>query len=110
MTVNGNCGHTRNLRQLLIASGVGIDIYSSALYTTKSDRLKRGDILLKPGSHVAVVVQTDTEELKPLDIVAKEVIDGKWGNGAARRANLMAAGYNYAMVQAEVNKILKGSD
>ena len=38
--------------------------------------------------------------------VAREVIAGKWGNGASRRANLVAAGYNYAMVQAEVNRLL----
>ena len=27
--------------------------------------------------------------------IAKEVIQGKWGNGAARRKNLEGAGYNY---------------
>ena len=106
MTVSGNCAHTRDLRQLLMNTGL-VDVYSSALYTQKTDKLKRGDILLKPGSHVAVVVKTDKQELKPLDVVAQEVIDGKWGNGAARRTNLQAAGYNYAMVQAEVNRILK---
>ena len=36
-----------------------VDIYNTALYTNKPDRLKRGDILLKEGSHVAVVVKTD---------------------------------------------------
>lgn len=45
-------------------------------------------------------------ETSELTEVAKEVIAGKWGNGASRRANLTAAGYNYAMVQAEVNKLL----
>lgn len=107
LTLNGNCAHTRNLKAMLKATGE-VDIYTTALYTSKPDKLKRGDILLKEGSHVAVVVKTGKEELKPLDVVAREVLDGKWGNGAARRANLMAAGYNYAMVQAEVNKLLRG--
>ena len=43
-----------------------------------------------------------------LEEIAQEVIDGKWGNGATRRANLVAAGYNYAMVQAKVNEMCKG--
>lgn len=43
-----------------------------------------------------------------LDAVAKDVIAGKYGNGAARRSALERAGYNYAEVQARVNKILRG--
>lgn len=44
------------------------------------------------------------EEIK----VAKDVIKGKYGNGMARRNNLMQAGYDYARIQGLVNKILKG--
>lgn len=44
---------------------------------------------------------------KTLDDLAKEVIAGKWGTGSERRANLTDAGYNYAMVQAKVNDLLK---
>lgn len=29
--------------------------------------------------------------------VAKEVLAGKWGNGAERKAKLESAGYNYAI-------------
>ena len=39
--------------------------------------------------------------------IAKEVIQGKWGNGATRKAKLKAAGYDYNAVQAIVNKLLK---
>lgn len=46
-------------------------------------------------------------EQKSLDDVAKEVIAGKWGMGSERRANLTDAGYNYALVQAKVNELLK---
>lgn len=44
---------------------------------------------------------------KTIDDLAKEVIAGKWGTGSERRANLTDAGYNYAMVQAKVNDLLK---
>lgn len=43
-----------------------------------------------------------------LNQVAREVVAGKWGNGAARTANLAAAGYDPAAVQAEVNRIVFG--
>ena len=39
--------------------------------------------------------------------IAKEVINGKWGNGAARKQNLEAAGYNYSTIQSIVNNLLK---
>lgn len=40
--------------------------------------------------------------------LAKEVIAGKWGTGATRKARLKAAGYDATAVQAEVNRILSG--
>ena len=55
-------------------------------------------------------VQDKVNELlhsgKDLETVAKEVIQGKWGNGAERREKLEAAGYNYTEVQNLVNKLL----
>ena len=37
--------------------------------------------------------------------LAKEVLRGDWGNGADRKKRLEAAGYNYAQVQAAVNRL-----
>lgn len=39
--------------------------------------------------------------------IAKEVIRGIWGNGAARKQKLEAAGYDYATIQKIVNSLLK---
>lgn len=44
---------------------------------------------------------------KSITTVAKEVINGKWGNGSDRKKRLEAAGYDYAAVQKKVNEILK---
>lgn len=44
---------------------------------------------------------------KSLDEIAKEVINGLWGNGSERKQRLRAAGFNPAMVQARVNEIVK---
>ena len=38
--------------------------------------------------------------------IAKEVIAGKWGNGAERKKRLEAAGYDYNAVQQAVNAAL----
>lgn len=50
--------------------------------------------------------QTVTPE-KSVDEVAKEVINGKWGNGDDRKKKLIAAGYDYDKVQDKVNALLK---
>lgn len=49
-------------------------------------------------------------DLLPLDEIAKEVIAGKWGNGATRVHKLTDAGYNYTEVQNRVNEILHGEN
>ena len=46
---------------------------------------------------------------KSVTEIAKEVINGNWGNGAERKSKLTAAGYNYSEVQAEVNKLVSGT-
>lgn len=43
---------------------------------------------------------------KSVDEIAKEVIDGKWGNGADRKNRLNAAGYDYNAIQARVNALV----
>jgi N-acetyl-anhydromuramyl-L-alanine amidase AmpD len=44
---------------------------------------------------------------KTVETVAKEVILGKWGNGADRKKRLKAAGYDYNAIQKKVNELLK---
>ena len=44
---------------------------------------------------------------KSVSQVAKEVINGEWGNGQDRKNRLEASGYNYTEVQNVVNKLLK---
>lgn len=53
------------------------------------------------------IVKDKTEAKKDIKTVAKEVIGGKWGNGADRKNRLTAAGYNYTEVMKVVNSMLK---
>lgn len=48
----------------------------------------------------------DRPARKSITTIAAEVIDGEWGNGAARRHRLARAGYNATSVQTEVNRQL----
>lgn len=47
------------------------------------------------------------EAKKSVDTIAREVIQGKWGNGADRKQKLTAAGYDYSAVQKRVNELLR---
>ena len=79
-----------------------------------SERKKR----LEEEGYVYSAVQKKVNELcnsgsvtsttkKSIDTVAREVINGKWGNGSERKTRIEAAGYNYKEVQAKVNALLK---
>ena len=52
--------------------------------------------------------ETPKPVLKSVDVIAAEVMAGKWGNGDARKQALIKAGYDYATIQAAVNKLAKG--
>lgn len=47
-----------------------------------------------------------TSTTKDLTTIAKEVINGKYGNGEERKKTLEKFGYNYKEVQAKVNEII----
>lgn len=53
----------------------------------------------------AGATQTATQK-KSVDEIAREVLAGKWGNGATRTQKLQAAGYDPAEVQKRVNELL----
>ncbi len=44
-----------------------------------------------------------------IEELAKEVIQGKWGNGQERKDKLTEAGYDYSEVQGKVNELLAGA-
>lgn len=55
------------------------------------------------GGNTATTTPPTTQK-KTVAEIAKEVMEGKWGNGEDRKAKLTAAGYNYNEVQDYVNK------
>lgn len=57
------------------------------------------------------LTEWDAREVQPqrksIDEVAKEVIRGEWGNGEDRKARLTQAGYDYNVIQARANEMLR---
>ena len=52
------------------------------------------------------ILYTYSEAKKSITDIAKEVIAGKWGNGADREKKITAAGYSFDEVQKKVNELL----
>lgn len=84
----GSWGNNPERRQRLQAAGYNYDEVQAEV----NRRLGGG----APAAH-----RYSTGEL------ADQVIRGLWGNGPTRRQRLEGAGYNYAVVQAEVNRRLR---
>lgn len=80
------CSHTGRVDGI----GTAVDL-DYALFNYKTDS--------KP-------VEETKPELKSNEEIAKEVIQGLWGNGAVRKNKLKKAGYDYDTIQALVNSML----
>ena len=81
-----------------------IDKIAEAIAKSICDIVK---VAYKKDSVINVNKNTTTTSKKSVDAVAKEVIEGKWGNGEARKKALTKAGYNYSTVQKRVNELLQ---
>ena len=83
-------------------SAIAFDYGVTVAEIVKYNSIKYPD-LIHPGQKIKI----PGSALKPLSEIAKEVIAGKWGNGAERKKRLTAAGYDYDDVQARVAVLLK---
>lgn len=72
----------------------------SIVYAITGTKYKYGDMQEKAKIDSGSALKSITE-------IAKEVIDGKWGNGEDRKKKLAAAGYDYESVRKKVNELLK---
>lgn len=78
-------------------------------FSVRDNAVKLADKMKAAGFDTYITTQSGSpinSTLKSIDEIAKEVIDGKWGNGEERKQALIKAGYNYDEVQKRVNKLL----
>ena len=90
----------RNLREIADALLLYDKSNGKPLKGLTKRRKEERTLFLK--GYVEIVNNNDYTE------IAREVIDGKWGNGADRKRRLTEAGYNYVQIQTLVNKIITG--
>lgn len=69
-------------------------------YVDYSEHIKKNGL----NGYSKAVIPSDVR--KSVDELAREVINGAWGNGQTRRDKLTAAGYSYDDIQKRVNEIL----
>ena len=87
----------------------GFIIYSDDEHLTDSGKLLDGDILVSEGNHTVMTSDCgvgETPVVNPavenaLQVIARDVIAGNWGNGPDRKEKL------YKEVQKRVNDMLK---
>lgn len=72
-----------------------------------ADRNIGYSVFEKDSGKLVYTPTAQTAKKKTVTEVAKEVIQGKWGNGEDRKNRLTKAGYDYQAVQAEVNRLMK---
>lgn len=63
---------------------------------------------LDPESYAKSYTEPSEKVSKSVEELAKEVLNGVWGNGEERKNRLTQAGYNYSEVQSKVNEMLYG--
>lgn len=108
--------YSGNIRKGLMATGQ-FETLTASKYLTSDKYLLPGDILLYENHHAAINLDTGSAvssgSSKPsVSETAKEVLNGKYGNGDARIQKLKSLGYTDAEIkeiQAKVNAMLKTS-
>lgn len=96
-----NCGAT-NLKKL-VANRDTLQIADAFLLYNKAGGKTLNGLTRRRKEERALFLKNND-----LEHIAREVIDGKWGNGRVRKDKLTKAGYNYHEVQMIVNRILTG--
>ena len=69
------------------------------------DAMTAGGSAPAPSPAPAPNPQPSQPAKKDITTIAREVMNGAWGNGDDRKRRLQAAGYDYNAVQAEVNRL-----
>lgn len=65
-----------------------------------------GEYIYSRLGQIADEVNAQLVTKKSIDVIAREVIQGRWGNGQERKDRLTKAGYDYSAVQKRVNELI----
>lgn len=76
-------------------------------YNKAGGKVYRGLTRRRKAERELFLTKVASKKKKSNETIAKEVLAGKWGNGATRKKKLKAAGYDYNAIQKIVNKLSK---
>lgn len=96
-----NCG-TENLKRL-VAGRDKLQIADAFLLYNKAGGKVLSGLVRRRKAERKLFLENNK-----LEKIAREVIEGLWGNGRTRKEKLTAAGYNYLDVQRVVNRLITG--
>lgn len=113
MRFDGNAPVTSTMRNLY--EKWAFDVFTDSDYLN-GNKLVNGDILVKERVHTVIATDGSTTATEPtnlavptynatvenaIDVIARDVIAGQWGNGTDRKEKL------YSAIQTRVNELLK---
>lgn len=101
-----NCGEA-NLDKLIYNRSLKQIADAMLKYNKAGGRTLSG--LVKRRNEERALFLKDYKEIptdKDYEKIAREVIDGQWGNGKVRKDRLTEAGYDYKTIQTLVNRII----
>lgn len=106
MRSDGNAPVTSTMRNLY--EKWGFDVFTGSDYLN-GNKLLNGDILVKERVHTVIATDGTTTAVpaynatveNAIDVLARDVIAGQWGNGTDRKEKL------YSAIQTRVNELLK---
>ena len=103
-----NCG-LGNLQKLVKNRNLNEIGNAILLYNKSGGKVLAGLVRRRTAEQKMYFTPVTISELrKSNEEIAKEVINGKWGNGSDRKKRLTDAGYNYKEIQRLVNIMLVG--
>lgn len=105
--IQGTCPNAKTIIRHWDVNGKQCPARMSGKDNDKWDTFKKAIVGEEAAKTVAAPKAKSKAKKKSTTEVAKEVINGKWGNGETRKKKLKAAGYDPDKVQKKVNALLK---
>ena len=107
--------YTGNMVEIAKKFPEEFEILRGEKYTDNDKFLKVGDMLVNTKKHTIMALENGQwaskkqtkKGIKSVATLAREVINGQWGNGETRVKKLKAAGYDPEAVQKKVNEMLR---
>lgn len=104
-TIEGNCDNQVKEKNYSLTY-TRISGYGRPDFSLVEDKQ---DSQTTPAPQPAPAPETPVDTAADIDRLAREVIAGKWGNGAERKQRLTAAGHDFEAVQKRVNELLSAN-